>query len=288
LVARWLPPGGLIGFDWVVYFSHGRVEPIYPPWGSWVVDMLTWEWLVGLSLAGVVLAVARRAIHPLSAASALLALPVLWTILIGQLEGLITLGLAGLPWLIPLALLKPQISTFALGARRSYIVAFFILSAIALMVWGPWPLFDMFGIRSYIGEGRLVTDISLFGWGLPLALLLLWLSRGDMDMLMFAGAFATPYLLPYNLLPAVPAIARLRPRAAMLAGLFSWLPLSANWLGPGGWWLGWMFIGFVWCCLAAQRYPRVAPHAWWRRWLIAPALAPIANLPPRSTRVQLH
>jgi hypothetical protein len=116
-----------------------------------------------------------------------------------------------------------------------------------------------------------VTDISLHGYGLPLALLMFWVSRGDMDMLMLSGAFATVYLLPYNLLPVVPAIARLRPRTAVLAMLFSWLPFSANWLGPRGWWLGWAFIGLLWLSLAAARYPHVAPKAWWRRWFVLPA-----------------
>jgi hypothetical protein len=109
----------------------------------------------------------------------------------------------------------------------------------------------MFGFENYYGEGRLVTDISLHYFGVPLALLMFWVSRGDMDMLMLSGTFATLYLLPYNLLPVVPAIARLRPRSALVAALLSWLPVSANWLGAGGWWLGWLFIGFLWICLVA-------------------------------------
>ena len=244
--------------------SRGFVEPIYPPWGSQVVALLTWESLVGLSLAGVTLAVLKRAIHPASAALALLTLPLFWSVLIGQLEGLITLGLTALPWLTPLALLKPQVSTFAFLARRTYLLAFLVWLGLSLLIWGPWPI-QMLGIRSYIAEVRLIIDVTLFPWGLPLAALLLWLSRGDMDMLMLAGAAATPYLLPYNLLPVVPAIARLRPRAAIIASLLSWLPLSANWLGPVGWWLCWAFIGYLWLALAVQRYPRFAPRAWWQR-----------------------
>jgi hypothetical protein len=231
------------------------------------VAPLTWEWLIGFSVAGVALAVLKRAVHPVSAVCALLTLPLLWTLFLGQLEGLMTLGLAALPWLAPLALLKPQLSTFAFGARPAYLVAFGLWIALSLVIWGPWPL-DMLGFESYYSAGRLVTDISLRGWGLPLALLLFWVARGDMDLLLYSGAFATLYLLPYNLLPATPAIARLRPRAAVIACLLSWLPFAANWLGPGGWWLGWLFIGFMWVCLAAARYPHVAPRAWWRRLLI--------------------
>jgi hypothetical protein len=113
----------------------------------------------------------------------------------------------------------------------------------------------MLATNQYYAEGRYVNDISLGWWGLLVALPLLWYSRGDLDMLMLAGVFATPHLLPYNLLPVVPAIARLRPRTAALLAVFSWLPLAANWLGPGGWWLGWVFIGLAWLFLAIKRYP---------------------------------
>lgn len=262
--ARLLPPGGMIGFDWVVYFGHGRVDAIYPPWGNWVVAQLTWDSLIGLSVAGLTLAILPRAVHPISAIFALLTLPVFWVLLIGQLEGLIVLGLAGLPWLTPLALLKPQVATFAFGSRARHVLAFGIWLLLSLLVWGSWPE-RMFGVHEYIGEGRLVTDVSLGFWGLPLALALAWLARGDPDHLMLSGAFATLYLLPYNLLPAMPAVARLRPAAAALAMLLSWLPVSANWLGPSGWWLTWFLIAFLWLGLAAKRYPHVAPHAWWRR-----------------------
>ncbi len=256
-----LPANGFSGFDWVHVFSRGGVPPFYPPWGADVVRWLTWPLLFGVTMAATCLAVIKRAVHPLSLALALLALPLWWTLFLGQLEGLVTLGLLGLPWLVPLALIKPQVSAFACGARRSYLVGAAIFLAISLLIWGPWPL-RMLSTSQYYAEGRYATDISLGWWGAVVALPMLWYSRGDMDMLMLAGAFMTPHLLPYNLLPVVPAVARLRPRAAALAGLFSWLPFSANWLGPGGWWLGWVFIGFVWLCLAARRYPRAHLSRW--------------------------
>jgi len=249
-----VPANGFTGFDWVNVFSHGSVPPFYPPWGAEVVKLLTWPLLFGLTLAAVAVAALKRAVHPLSLMLALLTLPLWWTLFLGQLEGLVTLGLLGLPWLVPLALIKPQVSIFAIGARRSFVLAAAIFLAISLVIWGPWPL-RMLATNQYYAEGRYVNDISLGWWGLLVALPLLWYSRGDLDMLMLAGVFATPHLLPYNLLPVVPAIARLRPRTAALLALFSWLPLAANWLGPGGWWLGWVFIGLAWLFLAIKRYP---------------------------------
>jgi hypothetical protein len=258
-----IPPNGFIGFDWVNHFGRGRVPTIYPPWTNYVA-YLTWPILVGLTFASVALAVLKRALHRSSAIFALLTLPLFWTVFLGQLEGLVVLGLLGLPWLAPLALLKPQVSLFAFAARRSYLVAVAIVLALSVLVWGPWPL-RMFAIQEYYPGGRYVQDIALGWWGLPLALPLLWWSRGDMDMLMTGGVFATLHLLPYNLLPIVPAIARLPPRAAALACIFSWLPFLANWIGPAGWWLGWIFVVWLWLNMAAVRYPQSRLGVWLKR-----------------------
>lgn len=254
-----MPADGFTGFDWVNVFSRWIVPPFYPPWAPYFVAWLTWPGFVGLTLAAVSLAILKRAAHPLSALGAFIALPVFWTTFLGQLEGLIVLGLLALPWLAPLALLKPQVSLFAFGARRSYLIAALVTVLVSLLIWGPWPL-RMLAVESYYAEGRYENNIALGLWGALVALPLLWFSRGDMDMLMTAGSFMTPHLIPYNLLPMVPGIARLSPRAALVAGGLSWLPFSANWLGPGGWWLGWVFVGYVWVNLAATRYPQLRAH----------------------------
>lgn len=245
-------PNGFVGFDWFYFFGPGHVPAFYPPWDQFVT-LLGWPLMCGLSLAALCLAIIRRAVHPVSAACALLALPVLWTLFLGQLEGLVILGLLALPWLTPLALLKPQISFFAFGARKSYLVGAVIWIVVSLLVWGFWPQ-RMFAFASYYPEGRYPQDIAI-GWaGLVLAVPLFWYSRGDMDMLMLSGAFATPHLIPYNLMPLTPAIARLKPLPALLIFILSWIPLSANWLGPSGWWLGWLFVGGLWITLAHQRH----------------------------------
>ncbi len=248
-----IPANGFIAFDWVQVFSTGRSLPFYPPWAALVTRPLTWPLLVSLSLAGVGLAALKRAVHPVSAVAVFLSLPVFWTVFLGQLEGLVVVGLLGLPWLVPLALLKPQISAFALGARKSYLVAGLVWVGLSLLLWGPWPL-RMLAVNSYYAEGRYVQDIAL-GWaGVVVAAPLFWLSRGDPDMLMLSGAFMTPHLIPYNLLPLAPAIARLKPAPALAACLLSWLPFAANWVGRAGWWLGWGFVIWLWAGLAVRRY----------------------------------
>jgi hypothetical protein len=252
-VSNFVPANGFIAFDWVYVFSRGRFPAFYPPWGELVTRWLNWQLFFSLSLASIGLSILMRSKHMISSIAAILALPVFWTMFLGQLEGLVTLGLLGLPWLVPLVLLKPQISVFALGAKRSYLVAGVVWLAISFGFWGFWPA-KMFAINTYYAEGRYVQDISIGLVGVFVALPMFWFSRGDMDMLMLSGSFITPHLIPYNMLPFTSAIARLKPIPALIACLLSWLPFSANWLGNQGWWLGWLFVIWLWSWLAALRY----------------------------------
>ena len=265
LAATFIPANGFFGFDWVNFFGIQHFPPFYPPWTAFAVRYLTYPLLIGITLAAFFIATIQRSVHPVSAAAAFISLPLLWTVFLGQLEGLVVLGMLGLPWLIPLVLVKPQISFFGLGARRSYILAFFVLMIVSMIIWGNWPA-AMLSVESFYAEGRYVQNIGLGWWGLPLFLLTVWFSRGDMDMLMASGAFVTPHLIFYSLLPLTPAVARLKPRAAVVAFVLSFLTLSANWLGPHGWWLGWGFVPWIWINLAAQRYPDLR-FSRWLKWI---------------------
>lgn len=256
VLGAFFPADGFIGFDWVNFFSggfRGGVVGFYPPWGTYLVRWLSWPILIGLTLASVSLAIIQRAQNPVSALLAFFTLPLFWVLFLGQLEGITVLGLLGLPWLAPLALIKPVVSIFAAGARPSYLVGVGVTLVVSLLIWGLWPLGTLQAL-SYYSDGQYPQDIALKWWGVPIACVLLWFSRGDMDMLMLAGCFGVPHLIPYNLLPVVPAIARLKPRSAGIASGLSWLSLSANWLGPYGWWLGWLFVAWLWGELAMQRY----------------------------------
>ncbi len=251
-----LPAGGLVGFDWIHFFGIGRDIPFYPPWTRPLMDLMTWPLLIGLGLAGFSLAALQRSVHPLSLVAGFLCLPLLWTLFLGQIDGLALLGLVGLPWLAPLALMKPQVTIFAFGAKRIYLLAFLVVLGGSYLVFGPWWN-TMFGVESFYAEGRYAQNIGLGWWGLPLFLASVWFSRGDMDMLMLSGSFITPHLIPYNLLPVIPAVSRLRPVYAMVALVLSWLPIiCANLFGPWGWWTGWLLPLWLWANLVYLRYKK--------------------------------
>lgn len=253
LIGVFIPPNGFVAFDWVHFFSIPHVPPFYPPWDAEILRWLNWPLFFGLSMGGIGLAVLKRARHVISAVAALLTLPLLWTMFLGQLEGLVVVGILGLPYLVPLALLKPQVSAFSLLAKRKYLIAGVLWLLVSVAIWGVWPV-RMLHVNQFYALGRPSHDISLGIWGVLFAVPMLWLSRGDEDMLMISGTFMTLHLLPYNMLPFVPAIARLRPKYAIIAAVLSWLPLSAEWLGKSGWWLGWLFVIWLWLGLFFQRY----------------------------------
>jgi len=126
LAGTLVPNDGFYGFDWTHFWGIQRIPPFYPPWTSLVIRYMSYPLLIGITMAAFSIATYQRSIHPISALAAFFSLPLLWTLFLGQLEGWVLLGMLGLPWLIPLILIKPQISFFGLGARRSYILAFFI------------------------------------------------------------------------------------------------------------------------------------------------------------------
>lgn len=265
LTATIIPANGFIGYDWVNYFSTGKIPAWYQPWTLVITHYLNYPILIGITCAAFSIAAFLRSVNYLSAVAAFLCLPLIWVIFLGQIDGLALLGMLGLPWLVPFALLKPQITFFGLGAKKTYIIAFIVWMIISILIWGDWfPAIQ--DINSYYPVNEWSHNISLGWWGVPFFLAMVWFSRGDMDMLMASGAFITPTLLFYHLLPLTPAVARLKPKTAFIAAFLSFLPLSSNWVGLKGWYLGWAFIIWVWINLAAKRYPEFKISKWVNRF----------------------
>jgi len=254
VVGIWIAPEGLMGYDWRHYFSLGQRiygTSYYPPWII-LVAYLGWPILVGLTLSGLALALYQRRSTPITAVSACLTLPVFWVLFLGQVDGVALFGLTGLPWLMPLATIKPQVSYLACLASKRYFWALIVWLAISMAIWGLWPL-DILGIAEF-SAWQQPHDINLWPWSLPIVLVMLWLSRGDIDMLMLAGTFAMPYLHPYHYLLVVPALARVGQRVAVLTGALSWLPVLSNWYGDGYWYLAHLFPVILWGSLFIKRW----------------------------------
>jgi hypothetical protein len=245
-IGSFLPPAGLIGYDWVNFFSTSEQEyglSYYPPWIKYV-SYLSWPGLLGLTFTGLALGLYQRRASLLVMGITFFTLPIFWLVFLGQIDGLVTFGLTGLPWLAPLVIIKPHVGYLAFLARKKYLLVLLIWLAISVVIWGPWPL-DMLTIGNFtvLQEPH---DINLWPWSLPLVLILLWLSRGDEDMLMLAGTFALPYLHSYHYFVVLPAMARVKQWVAVLLVVISWLPLLANWLGPWCWYLGHLFPLILW------------------------------------------
>lgn len=256
--------GFMVGYDWYYYFSHGQFISFYPPWNIYL-QWITWPGLIGLNCAGLFIGLYQRRASLVVIMAAFFSLPLVWVIFLGQIDGIILLGLTGLPWLMPLATLKPQISAFAFLANRRWFIVFICWLLLTIFIWGFWPL-EMLNYNARWEKiyGQEISsqqpqNISFWPWTIPVALVMLWLSRGDMDMLMLAGAMATPHLIPYSYIVVLPAIARVKTWLALVLVALTWLPLSANWVGNWGWYLGHVFDLILW--IALYRRYQLHPQA---------------------------
>ena len=160
-------------------------------------------------------------------------------------DGLVLLGLETMPWLVPLALIKPHLSAWAMFARREWFIAATLFGLLSLFLWGLWPI-DVLTASDCDAPRSCLAERSLGLWGLPVFAVLVWqMPRNDPDWWMIAGAFVTPRLFPYNLIALMPAVARLPWPWALAVAVTSWLPFCANWFGDWAWWLMWVSVAVL-------------------------------------------
>jgi hypothetical protein len=226
-----------VGFDWTNYFGVKYLPPFWMPWTEPVLYVISPQTLLAFAILGVMLRIRQLRGSMRRLPLVVLSLPMLWLLLKSDVDGLALMGLVTLPYGVPLLLLKPQLGTFALLASRRNFLSGAIWGFISVLIWGLWftRLQLVGGTQWHIDWPQ---DISLFPWGILLALPLMWLGRGDEDMLMAAGSFATPHLFPYHFVLVMPAIVRMSLPWAILCWAISFLPLLANWWGPWAWHLG--------------------------------------------------
>jgi hypothetical protein len=207
------------------------------PWTRFIVQTLN----LPLIFAITVLAMGIRSFQykpsPLALFLALISLPTLWVFYLGNLDGLVLLGLISLPLGAPLVLIKPQVASFALLAKKNSIYFTIIWILISFMIWGFWPT-NFSTLFTPEWKQEWVQDITLFPWGILIALPMMWFSRGDEDLLMASGSLGTPHLFPYHFIVLMPALARMRWYWMVITWAVSWTPFLSNWLGPWAWHFG--------------------------------------------------
>ena len=266
VAGRFIPEG----FDWKYYFSQGRVHPIWTPWTQYVIRAFIpfgYSLVLALSAVGIGVRAYRMRTSPWPVLLAFLSLPTLWVFFMGNLDGLALFGMLFMPWGVPLVIMKPQVAAFALLARRKWLLAGVVWVLISFVVWGFWPV-NLLMVGTPEWKAEWVQDIALFPWSLVAALPLLWLSRGDADLLMAAGTLATPHLFPYHFILLAPALARMRPGWMLLAWAVSWLCLpAANALGNWAWHFANLMSLAFWAGIYFSRPKDWAPppeKAWFR------------------------
>lgn len=218
------------------------------PWMKLLVGWMDFPTVFALSMLGLGFRTWKYSRSPIPLILTLFSLPMLWILHLGNHDALVVLGLLLLPWGVPLALLKPHLTFFALLANRKWFIAGAIWGILSILLYGLWPLAQINGvIANPAWRQEWVQDISLFPWGLIPAIPLLWFSRGDEDLLMAAGSLCTPHLFPYHFIVLMPALGRMRYRWMILTWIFTWSPLMANYLGQGAWHLGNFASLCFWC-----------------------------------------
>jgi hypothetical protein len=234
-----LIPLGFWGFDWYHFFGKGIAPGFFLPWTLDIVTRLSFPAIFALSILALVCRAWRYKASPATLAMVIASLPTIWVVLfLGNIDALTIWGLLLLPIGVPLVLLKPQVASFALLAKRKWIIAGIIWGIISLLIWGFWPQRFTLITSDPNWKADWPQEISLFPWGALLALPLMWFSRGDEDMMMAAGSLMSPHLFPYHFIVLMPALARMNRGWRILTWVISWLPLTATWLGPIGWHFG--------------------------------------------------
>ena len=244
-----------VGFDWVCCFSTGNLGSFFVPWMYPIVRLFNPQSIFAVTILALVVRMWRYHARAWRIALALISLPTLWLLFLGNVDGLVMVGLLLLPVLgVPLVLVKPQVAAFSLLANRRSIAATIVWILISIVIWGLWPL-NFLGVGNAAWREAWPQDITLYPWGALVALPLLWWSRGDEDMLMAAGSLMTPHLFPYHFYVLMPALGRMSAFWALLSWGVSFTPFLANYFGPAAWHFGNLLSLTVWLGLYLQRRP---------------------------------
>jgi hypothetical protein len=225
----------ILGYDWLITFQHNlRTAAYYPPWTAWLLaPFAALPWRLGLGLInGLALSTIalmtyyqgrERAWRVLATLLALFSLQTAHLLWLGQIDGYAMWGIWGLPWSVPLVLMKSSFVVFVVFSRKSWFYAALIFLVLSLAIWPGWML-GLVGTLEQRTQLPFAGGWHVTGWA-PVLLGLFLLLRGkrsDPFQNLAAGALIHPFVLPYHFVVLLPALGDLRGLRLALAWLAAW------------------------------------------------------------------
>lgn len=229
----------LLGHDWMAYFARDpawvsyfsrediQIDAQYPPWIWLALKPLVGlpsrtglAMLHGLTISAVAVLTYHygRRTYPHTRIPAILGLilvlinPILWMLLwLGQIEGVALLGVASLPFGIPLLFAKPNIALWSAFRWRWHLVAILILFLVSFLVWPNWlPEFIAANMTNRVPYRLSMGWAKIGPWIGIIGAVLFLLTDRDPMRLMAAGSLMSPFMMPYHYYQLLPALGRTR------------------------------------------------------------------------------
>ncbi len=207
----------VLGWDWYFFFNaHNPVDNIYSPlspffpYTRYIIQLFTWmPWrdslaiLAGMTYMALALGTWVSGGKYGSIAMALFTPLPIFVLWVGHPDGLALAGM--ITGIIPLALIKPQITFWSFLRNKAFIFWLVITFGLIFLLWPGW-LPNAFRIHwDHSGS---------FGWqalGWPLIIIgVIFLAGAGNDpwKLMASGCFLTPDLMVYHIIVLLPAIGK--------------------------------------------------------------------------------
>lgn len=240
----------ILGWDWYFFFNANNPEynllsptSAYPPFTRYFISSLTWmdwRWSLAVLNSLTIVTVALAAWHAGgrygSVVLAILTPPLWFLFWDGQPDGLALLGATS--GLIPLALIKPQLTAWSLLRTKKLIAWTTAFLGITLLIWWAWPL----GLRQATFDHPAAFGWQNLGWPiLGVGIILLLGAGNNLYRLMAAGSLISPYMMPYSLALLAPAIGQVRGPGKILVWSTSWLVCLGVGLGGTARYLNFVF-----------------------------------------------
>jgi hypothetical protein len=255
----------ILGYDWITMFHRNLATDIYyPPWTSIVLyplaqlpPRLGLGLINGITIAAVTMMTynqgrrSERGWRLLATFLSLISFQVALVLWTGHIDGLAMLAIWGLPWAVPLLLMKSTFVGFAVFARKSWFVAAIIFGIVSLFIWPGWPI-ELMSTLAFRNTHPASAGWEKTGWLPVVSGLFLFLKskRTDVFQMLAAGAFLYPFFLPYHHIVLLPVLGELRGMRLILAWLLAWAMLLPIGFGVS------FYVYFL--------FPFMI---WWVRWL---------------------